>query len=158
MHRESGEIMFKLSLFLSTILLIMSCSSNQDKSSSWYSEDAQAIDRTKELFLCSKFLHIVGTQRPENRKKYEQLSVQAEELAFKIMPAYKEVSDNLKSELEMKYSNYGNYFAGRKVQEIGKDATGKVFPEFTQECYEAIKREELFENVEKLNSEFKKNQ
>ncbi len=147
--------MFKIAPLLALLLLVISCSSNQNKNSGWHSEDTKVIDRTKKLFLCSKFLHVVGTQRPDNRKKYEELSAQAKNLAFKIMPSYKEADDTLKSELTMKYNRYGNLFTGRKIEEIGKDTTGKVFPEFTKECYETIKREDLFEAVDKLNTKLK---
>lgn len=144
--------MLRFSLVLVFIFLIISCSSAQKKTNGWHSEDVQAVERTKKLFLCSKFMYIVGTQRPDNREKYEQLSAQARDRAFKIMPSYKEADDILKSELKTAYTRYGNYFAGRKVEEIGKDKTGKVFPEFTKECYETIKREELFEVVDELNT------
>jgi len=138
--------MVKNLILLSSFVLIASCSSipSENPKGGWLSDDTVKVDRAKELFACSKFFNIVASERPQNAKKYNELSKQAKDYAFSVMPSYKEGSEEIKSELSNKYTNYANYKSRSWVKEIGSDITGQRFSKITRDCYKTVQRESLF--------------
>jgi len=134
-------------------IILVSCSVEPSKKQSgWRSDDTSKIDRTKKLIACSKFFKVIAKQRPNDREEFDGLYKKSESLAFSIMPSYKENGANIKTELTRKYTTYGNYITSTWVKSIGKDKSGKLFPEITKDCYETVQREDLFNTVNELST------
>lgn len=157
MHNKIGISMFQKIQILLFLFILASCSSSQQtkKQGGWLSDNEPKINRTKELFACSKFFKMVASQRPSDRVQYEELSKQAESFAFEIMPAYKEGDSSIKSELTLKYNRYGNLKSIEWVKLIGNDKSGELFPKITKDCYKTLKREEFVETVNDLHEKLK---
>ena len=150
--------MIKILVLLCSVSMLASCSSILGKKKSgWLSDDTAKIDRTKELFACSRFFNIVASQRPQDAKKYNDLAKQSKDYAYIVMPSYTEGSNEIKSELSKKYTNYGKYKSHSWVKEIGTDKTGQRFPEITKNCYKTVQRESLFNTVDDLSDKLNTN-
>lgn len=144
--------MIKIHILIITALFITACSSNPDKKVTVQKNvSPENIKRTKKLFACSRFFEIIASQRPQDAKKYIELSQQSKDLGLKIISSSIKGGGEIDPKLITKYIHHGNYQSIQWLKEIGNDKTEKRYPEIAIDCYKTNQREALFEIVEDIN-------
>ncbi len=139
--------------------VISACASNSAKNVSLEGFDQSKVNRANELYACSNFFRIVGTQRKKQEEidRYIKLTEQAKNLGNGLIAAADNDPNSLDNGVADTLYKQGGRQAIEMVKAIGKDKTGTKFKDTTLSCYKLVQKEELFENVGILNQRLNKN-
>ena len=148
----------RLFTIVTVSLLISGCAKNGTKEVSLDGYDELKLSRAKELYACSSFFRIVGSQRKNQEEidRYNNFTKQAKQLGNDLIKAAGKDPSSLDWRVVNSLYKNGDQQAVQMIISIGKDKSGVKFKETTISCYELVKKEEFFANVGVLNKRLNK--